>query len=231
MKLLKSIIYNILFVQEKILRHKLSATLGAKHSSKRKRLYSNGCTLDLSSMAEVEKQKLEEELNLILKKYNYEPEKILEYIKKQGTDVYYLDKASSKLNPIGENDGFIYPASGLKAFYISSLVSKKLTLKTNEMFILSHGEINKYYFIYHFYNWYAFKHNISGLDRNSQELLKKYLFSDADMNTLQLSEIYQLKDAIKQDKASIEFVIKLCRNYEGTKQALNKMKNEGSANL
>ena len=231
MKLLKNIIYNILFIQEKILRRKLSATLGAKHSSKRKRLYSNGCTLDLSSMAEVEKQKLEEELNLILKKYNYEPEKILEYIKAQGTDVYYLDKASSKLNPIGENEGFIYPASGLKAFYISSLVSKKLTLKTNEMFILSHGEINKYYFIYHFYNWYAFKHNISGLDRNSQELLKKYLFSDADMNTLQLSEIYQLKDAIKQDKASIEFVIKLCRNYEGTKQALNKMKNEGSANL
>ena len=231
MKLLKSIIYNILSVQEKILRHKLSATLGAKHSSKRKRLYSNGCTLDLSSMAEVEKQKLEEELNLILKKYDYEPEKILEYIKKQGTDVYYLDKASSKLNPIGENDGFIYPVSGLKALYLSSLVSKKLTLKTNEMFILSHGEINKYYFIYHFYNWYAFKHNISGLDRNSQELLKKYLFSDADMNTLQLSEIYQLKDAIKQDKASIEFVIKLCRNYEGTKQALNKMKNEGSANL
>ena len=67
MKLLKNIIYNILSVQEKILRHKLSATLGAKHGSKRKRLYSNGCTLDLSSMAEVEKQKLEEELNLILK--------------------------------------------------------------------------------------------------------------------------------------------------------------------
>ena len=231
MKLLKNIIYNILFIQEKILRHKLAGTLGAKHSSKRKRLYSNGCTLDLSSMAEVEKQKLEEELNLILKKYNYEPEKILEYIKAQGTDVYYLDKASSKLNPIGENDGFIYPVSGLKALYLSSLVSKKLTLKTNEMFILSHGEINKYYFIYHFYNWYAFKHNISGLDRNSQELLKKYLFSDADMNKLQLSEIYQLKDAIKQDKASIEFVIKLCRNYEGTKQALNKIKNEGSAKL
>lgn len=231
MKLLKNIIYNILFIQEKILRHKLAGTLGAKHSSKRKRLYSNGCTLDLSSMAEVEKQKLEEELNLILKKYNYEPEKILEYIKKQGTDVYYLDKASSKLNPIGENDGFIYPASGLKALYLSSLVSKKLTLKTNEMFILSHGEINKYYFIYHFYNWYAFKHNIAGMDSESQELLKKYFFETPDTSELQLADIYKLKDAIRQDKASIEFVIKLCRNYEGAKQALNKLKDEGGANL
>ena len=48
---------------------------------------------------------------------------------------------------------------------------------------------------------------------------------------MQLADIYKLKDAIKQDKASIEFVIKLCRNYDGTKQALNKMKNKGSANL
>ena len=231
MKLLKNIIYNILSVQETILRRRLSATIGAKHLSKRKRRYSNGCTLDLNSMAEAEKQKLEEEMNLILKKYDYEPEKILEYIKNQGTGVYYLEKASSKLNPIGENEGFIYPISGLKALYISSLVTKKLALKTDEMFVLSIGEINKYYFIYHFYNWYAYKHNISGMDRASQELLKKYLFSNADMKQLQLSEIYQLRDAIKQDKASIEFVVRLCREYDGTKQALNKIKNEGSAKL
>ena len=64
-----------------------------------------------------------------------------------------------------------------------------------------------------------------------QELLKKYLFTTSDTKELQLSEIYKLKDAIRQDKASIEFVIKLCRNYEGAKQALNKMHNEGSAKL
>ena len=98
MKLLKNIIYNILSVQETILRKRLSATIGAKHLSKRKRRYSNGCTLDLNSMAEAEKQKLEEEMNLILKKYDYEPEKILEYIKNQGTGVYYLEKAL-ELNP------------------------------------------------------------------------------------------------------------------------------------
>ena len=99
------------------------------------------------------------------------------------------------------------------------------------MFVLSKGEINKYYFIYHFYNWFAFKHNISGLDSASQELLKKYLFTDSDTKELQLEEIYKLKDAIKQDKASIEFVIKLCRNYDGAKQALDKIKNDGSAKL
>ena len=231
MKLLKNIIYNILSLQEQILRQRLSKTIGVKNQSKRKRHYTKGCVLDLSTMAEVEKQKLEEELKLILEKYNYEPEKLLEYIKTQGTKVFYIANAASILNPVGENEGFIYPASGARAFYLSLAIQKKAQFKTDEMFVLSKGEINKYYFIYHFYNWYAFKHNIACLDRDSQELLKKYLFYNGDTKELQLADIYKLKDAIKQDKASIEFVIKLCRNYEGTKQALEKMKDTGSASL
>ena len=100
------------------------------------------------------------------------------------------------------------------------------------MFVLTNGEINKFYFIYHFYNWYAYKHGVSGLDNESQELLKKYLFdaTEEDFSKLQLSDIYKLKDAIKYDKASIEFVFRLCRQFEGTKKALEKLKNSG-ANL
>ena len=229
--MLKNLIYFLLSLQEKILKYRLSKTLGVKNTSKRKRHYSNGCTLDLNSMAELEKQQLEEEINLILKQYNYEPKKILEYIEGQGTKVYFVEKASKLLNPIGENEGFISPATGSLALYLSLATEKKPSFKTNEMFILSNGEINKYYFIYHFYNWFAFKHNIAGLDAESQKLLKKYLFGEGDTKELQLAEIYKLKDAIKQDKASIEFVVKLCRNYDGAKQALDKMKNDGSAKL
>lgn len=229
--MLKNLIYFLLSLQEKILKYRLSKTLGVKNISKRKRHYSNGCTLDLNSMAELEKQQLEEEINLILKQYNYEPKKILEYIEGQGTKVYFVEKASKLLNPIGENEGFISPATGSLALYLSLATEKKPSFKTNEMFILSKGEINKYYFIYHFYNWFAFKHNIAGLDAESQKLLKKYLFGEGDTKELQLAEIYKLKDAIKQDKASIEFVVKLCRNYDGAKQALDKMKNDGSAKL
>ena len=231
MDLFKNIIYSILSLQERILRYRLSKTIGVKNKSKRKRHYFDGNMLDLSTLADAEKQKLEEEITLILRKYEYEPKRILEYIRTTGTRVYYLENASKILNPIGENEGLIYPAKGSKALYLSLATSKTFALKTNEMFILSKGEINKYYFIYHFYNWYAFKHNIAGMDSDSQELLKKYLFTDADTQELQLAEIYQLKDAIRQDKASIEFVVKLCREYEGTKQALDKMHNEGSANL
>ena len=96
------------------------------------------------------------------------------------------------------------------------------------MFVLSKGEINKYYFIYQFYNWYAFKKGIDGMDSESQELLKKYLFAPDNTNELQLADIYKLKDAIRQDKASIEFVIKLCKNYDGAKNALNKLQDGGA---
>ena len=229
--LFKTFLYKILELQEKFLRFKLSKTIGVKSSSKRKQQYSNDCTLDLNTLAEAEKQELEDKLTNILKTYKYNPLRILDYVKAQGTQVVFLKDAKKILNPICENEGFIYPASGFMALYLSIAVNKKFALKTDEMFILSEGDINKYYFIYHLYNWFAYKNNISGMDYESQELLKKYLFSNSDTKELQLAEIFKLKDAIKQDKASIEFVVKLCREYDGAKQVLDKMKNEGSAKL
>lgn len=231
MKLFKNILYKLLSIQEKILRHQLSKTIGVKNSSKKKRHYFNGFTVDLNTLADNEKRQLEEELKLILTKYNYSPSEMLKYVESQGTKVIYAENAGKILNAIGEYEGFIYPAKGAKALYLNLSILRNFSLKSQEMFVLSKGEINKYYFIYHFYNWYAYKHCISGLDAESQELLKKFLFETNDTKTLQLSEIYKLKDAIRQDKAAIEFVVKLCRNYEGTKQALEKISENGSARL
>lgn len=229
--LLKNIIYKVLELQERLLKCRLSRTLNTKHNSKRKHHYFAGCTLDLRTMADTEKQELEDKITNILKTYDYNPMRVLEYVKSHGTEVKILKEAKNLLNPIGENEGFIYPQKGARALYLSLALNKNFSLKTKEMFVLSNGEINKYYFIYHFYNWFAYKHNIAGMDADSQELLKKYLFSDSDTNELQLAEIYKLKDAIRQDKASLEFVIKLCRNYDGAKQALEKMHSQGSANI
>lgn len=231
MSLFKKIVLFILSAQEKMLTRNLSRTLGAKNTSKRKKFFQQGCLLSLDSIADSDKQKMEEELALILKSSNYEPVEILEYIKKHDTEVFYINNAKY-LHSVGENEGFIYPQKGAKAIYLSLLAEKKVSLKTKEMFILTKGEINKYYFIYHFYNWYAFKHGIAGLDTNSQDLLKKYLFNstEEDFSKLQLADIYKLKDAIKQDKAAIEFVFKLCQQYEGAKKALEKMQDSG-ANL
>lgn len=231
MNLFKKLVMFFLTLQERRLTKNLNKTLGVKNSSKRKKFYTNGCFMSFDSIAESEKTKMEEELALILKSSNYNPLEVLEYIKKHDTEIFYIDNAKS-LNSIGENEGFIYPQKGVKALYLSLLTKKEFKFKTNEMFVLSEGEINKYYFIYHFYNWYAFKHNINGLDNSSQELLKKFLFSstEEDFSKLQLEDIYKLKDAIKQDKSAIEFVFKLCQQYETSKKALEKLKDSG-ANL
>ena len=231
MNLFKDTVLFILSVQEKFLTRRLKKTIGVKTSSKSKKIFQQGCLLTLDSLADAEKARMEDELLLILKSSNYEPEQVLEYIKKHGTEVFYIEN-SKLLYSIGENEGFIYPQKGAKALYLALLTEKKIKFNTKEMFVLTKGVINKYYFIYHFYNWYAFKHNIAGMDSEAQKLLNKYLFNptDEDFSKLQLADIYKLKDAIKQDKASIEFVIKLCRQYEGAKKALDKLKDDG-ANL
>ena len=230
MDFVKNIIFFILNLQEKVLRARLRNTINAKNNSKRKKYFQNGCLLSLESVADEEKNKMEGELSLILKQADYEPEKLLEYIKLKGTGVYYI-KNPKLLYSIGENEGFIYPQDGLKAAYLSMLTGKNFVLKTDEMFILSRGNINKFYFIYHLYNWYAYKHGISGMDADSIFMLNKYLFNatDEEINKLQLADIYKLKDAIKQDKAAIEFVFKLCKDIEGAKKAFSKLTENGTS--
>ena len=88
--LFKTFLYKILELQEKFLRFKLSKTIGVKSSSKRKQQYSNDCTLDLNTLAEAEKQELEDKLTNILKTYKYNPLRILDYVKAQGTQVVFL---------------------------------------------------------------------------------------------------------------------------------------------
>ena len=229
MNLFKSILLFILSIQEKALTKNLNKTLGVKINSKRKKYFHNGCNLSIDSLAESEKLKMEEELALILKTANYDPNEVIKYIKSHNTNVFYIKNAKS-LHAIGEDIGFIYPQKGIKALSISLLTTKKITFKTPECFILKKENTNIYHFIYHFYNWYAYKHNIIGLDSESQALLNKYLLSpsEEDFSKLQLAEIYKLKDAIKQDKSAIEFVLKLCQQYETSQKAFEKVKNNGA---
>lgn len=231
MSLFKDIILQVLTLQERFLMNSLKKTLRVKSSSKNRKIYRNGCLLSLDALAEGEKQQLEEEMLLILKSSNYDPLEVLDYIKKHDTKVFYIENEKF-LDMICENAGFIYPQKGLKALVISFFVTKKLSFSTKEMFVLQKGTINKYYFIYYFYNWYAFKHGIAGLDLESQNLLKKFLFSskEEDFSKLHLADIYKLKDAIKQDKYAIEFVLKLCQQFDSSKNALKKIK-EGGASI
>lgn len=231
MEFFKKIVLFILSVQEKMLTKNLNKTLGIKNLSKSKKCYQSGCLLSFDAIADGEREQMEKELLLILKTCNYDINELIKYIQNHNTEVYYL-KTKKFLEAIQEEAGFIYPQTGLKAFCISLVTKNKVRFKTSEMFLFVEKDINKYEFLYSFYNWYTYKHGIEGVDRESQALLKKFLYNDSeeDFSKLQLSEIYRLKDAIKQDKASLDFVINLCKHYDGAKNALNKIQDDG-ANL
>ena len=125
MDLFKKIVYFILSLQEKLLTRSLNRTIGSKSTGKRKKYFNQGCLLSLDTLADSEKQKIEDELLLIIKSSNYNPTEILEYIKKHGTNIFYIDN-TKKLHSIGENEGFILPAKGYKAIYLSLLTENNL---------------------------------------------------------------------------------------------------------
>ena len=91
MSLFKNIVLFVLSVQERMLTRSLNKTLGVKSTSKRKKYFQAGCLLSLDSLADSDKQRMEEELALILKSSNYEPTEVLKYIESHGTKVFYID--------------------------------------------------------------------------------------------------------------------------------------------
>ena len=212
MNIFKSIVLLFLSVQEKNLLKKINKQV----SKNKKTHFANGCYLSFDSIAETQQSQMEDELELIIKTCNHNPIEILEYIAKHNTKIY--DLPSFLLKVIKLNTGFIYPQKGIKALYLGLITQKKIKFKTDAMFIINKNKIDDYLFMYHLYNWYTYRHGIQGIDADSQKLLNSYLNSNDDkLNKLNLNEMIRLKDAIKQDKNAIDFVLKLYTKFENAK--------------
>ena len=155
MNLFKKIVLFVFSLQEKMLKKSLDRTIKIKSNTKRKFFSNKDCLLTLDSLAESQKKLLEEEIELILKTCNFSPAEILDYIKKHGTKVFYV-KFSTIIKKIIPKEGFVYPQKGIKAFFIALFLMKKLKFKIDEAFVIYSKDIDKYYFIYHFYNWFCY---------------------------------------------------------------------------
>jgi hypothetical protein len=213
MNLFKNIVLLFLSVQEKILLKKINKPL----SKKQKKQFANGCYLSFDSITETQQSQMEDELGLIIKSCNYKPTEILDYIKKHNTKIHNLPAFLLKI--INLNTGFIYPQKGLSALYIGLITQKEIKFKTDAMFIINKNKIDDYLFMYHLYNWYTYRHGIQGIDADSQRLLNLLLGSSDDkLKKLSLNEMSKLKDAIKQDKNAIDFVLKLYTKLEDAKK-------------
>lgn len=196
-------------------------------------------TMVLSTQTEKIIDAMEEEVKNIVRSCLTNPELLLKFVEEHGTSVYKMAHADKLLSRINEEEGFITPLKGFKAFYLNFIVGLfsekkfKFSFKTKEMFVMRDLQINIYYMLHQFHKWYGFKKNLPGYDEKAQELFKENLdkMSDSDVKEMSVEEILSLKEAIARDTQAADFVINLAKESSGAKKALNKIKNDGSAEI
>ena len=185
----------------------------------------NGATLTINNSYNDKKCANEEKIENILKKYLKNPIELLKYMEGAGTVVAKSKLASKILSCLGEDEGFILPKNGLKAFILNLFFNKKLSFKTKEMFILSSYKVNEYALVYQFYNWYCYKMKLSGYEDETQEKFKNiFELTDEDVKEMSFEEILELKGAIKRDIEAIDFVKKFVQKQSLSKKNLEKIR-------
>ena len=233
MNLFQKIVYFFLEQQEKALSKKLNRHLKVSSSnSTSKTVLSKGVTMTLSAETEKKKELVKQNVSDIVKGCNNDPAKLLAYIETKGTKVIKLDNADKVLSVINEEEGLITALEGIEALYINIVTESGFSFKSKPMFIMRNGEIDPYYMVHQFYKWYSLYMGLPGFDFMSQKLFKIALNSDPSMlSNLNLDEMTGLKEAIARDSEATSFALELAKSKDGARNVLEKIKNDGGANI
>ena len=203
----------------------------------------SSCTLKLSAETEKQKRQINEDLKKLIAKYINNPERLIQYMQLKGMKVYKIKNADKILSKIEEDEGFLTPLKGYKAFIINALIGilyenkLKIGLSTKEMFIFNVGNTEIYTIARALHKYYGYKNNLPGFDFKSQEIFKK-VYSKAHNNSSSpfyncstLKDMYACKEALARDLESINFTIELSVEHERAKKALNILQTTKSANI
>lgn len=209
-----------------------SGLLSAGSGSKKMHLTSFA-SLSISSKLNSDKQKLNSRVEEIVKKNIQTPEKLLEFVKKNNTQVYKVPHANKILNLIGEEEGFLTPIKGYKALVLNVALGRGFSFSTPAMFVLRDLPVNIYYMSHQFHKWYGYKMKLPGFEELAQKNFKKvWEFQDSNKAaTLSYDEILCLKEAIARDVEAIDFVLKLTKESKGAQNAYKVMVEQGGANV
>lgn len=234
MNILQKLLYAMLSLKEKSLSIRLDKHLKRSASnSTTKTVMSGNVTMTLNTETEKNKELVRKNVDEIVKAANYSPEKLLAYIQSKGTKVCKINNADKILSLIKEEEGLVCPLNGFEAFYLNIMTNSGVSFKTKPMFVMREGEIEPIYMIHQFYKWYALINNLPGFDKSSQDLFKKYLYSNNTngFENLRLEEMLGLHEAIARDKEATAYSLEIARQKDGSKKVLDKIKNDGSANI
>ncbi|CDE99078.1 unknown [Clostridium sp. CAG:813] len=236
----KNIKYYLLSLKEKNLREKLKNTTKTSFSNKTsKTIIGSGSNLTLNSETKKLIESVRENVYAIVKQVDCNPEKLLEYIKAANTPVYKINNADKILALLKEEEGLITEQHGLMALYLfmalylSICVGRGFSLKTPPMFVMREGVIDKYYMLHHFYRWYSLKSDLPGFEYEVQQKFKRFLIdnSPSAIRKFSMEDIISLKEAIARDQEATDFVLKYTKSVDGSKNVLDKIKNEGGASV
>lgn len=232
--LFKRIKYYFLSLREKTLYARLRKTIKPRFTNKTsKTIYGSGSRLILDTQT----QKLGEFVNMnvksILNKTKGDVNKLIEYVKTMKTPVYRIDKADKRLSLIHEEEGLIFEQKGVKALYLSLITGRGISFKTPPMFVLKKEPPEKLTMLYNFYLWFAMKSDMPGFDYKAQQKFKKFFANSSQqmINKLTMEDILMLKEAIARDKEATAFALEYSKATEASKKVLDKIKNEGGANI
>lgn len=235
---IQKIMYSFLAFQEKVLRKKLMRNFKPIYScSTSKRTLGRNVSLELTSKTDKNKEKLKHSVETIIKKYENNPEKILQFIKRSGTNVYKIPFANKFLKLIGYEEGFVIATKGLTSLYLNLIIAIfsnekfNFSFKTEPMFILRDLPLDSYCMIQQFHKWYAMKLNLPGFDAESQNNFQKFLkpSNDDKIKELSVEEILGLKEAIARDVDAINFIVDFAKSTSGSRSALKKMITGGAS--
>ena len=205
-------------------------------SSTTKHAMNSSCTLKLSTKTEEIKKEIHEELKTRIRKYINNPEKLIQYFRLKGIEVYRVKNAEKLLNEIGEEEGFITPLRGLKALHVNLLIINPKhpcnLFSTKEILVFDSKEVEIYTIARALYKYYGFKRKLPGYEHISQEIFKKIYNKKKNskdlIDKLPLGKLFSCKEALARDLESIKFAVELSKEYQSAKEALKKMKDNGA---
>lgn len=233
MNIFQQIIYYFLEKQEKALSKKLSKHLKISSSDKTsKTIVSKDVTVTFNAETEKSKELVKKNVTDIIKSCNNDPAKLLAFVESKGTKVIKIDNADKVLSIIKEEEGLITELEGIEALYINIITNSGFSFRSKPMFIMRNGQIDPYYMAHQFYKWYALNMGLPGFDFMSQKIFKISLNSNgAVFSNLNLDEMTGLKEAIARDQEATSFALELAKSKEGSKNVIDKIKNDGGANI
>jgi len=179
------------------------------------------------------KENINNEAKTILKEAVNNPEILVEFIKSKGTGVIKSVYMNKILFLLGEQQGFIPPMNGYKAFLFAFLINlfstAKLQLSTSTpaLFAFDDKPVNIYFLSHQFHLWLSYINELPGFSQKTRKNFKSVWNTDNDsmeINKLSTEEMLSLKDAIARDIEAVNFVKEIAQEFIGQKQSLEKIR-------